>query len=178
MNDISGGLADPAMVDVVRSADVPYVVMHWRGQSEVMDSLAVYDDVVEDVCRELTARVEALVAAGIDERAIVLDPGFGFAKRPEHNWSLLARLDAMVALGWPVLVGASRKRFLAQAVPSPDGPRADAAPPSPAARDDATAATSALAAAAGAWAVRVHEAAASAAAVRVAARLAEARAGR
>jgi dihydropteroate synthase len=104
-----------------------------------------------------------LLASGIDERNLVLDPGFGFAKRPDHSWRLLAELPRLVDLGYPVLVGTSRKRFLAQVVPGSTGDT----PASPAARDDATAATSTLAAAAGAWAVRVHEAAASAAAVRV-----------
>ena len=165
VNDVSGGLADPAMADVVRGAGVRYVAMHWRGRSEVMDSLAVYDDVVADVCRELAGRVEALVAAGIEESAIVLDPGFGFAKNPAHNWTLLAHLDAVLALGRPVLVGTSRKRFLAEAAP-PGAPASGAET-----RDDATAATSVLAARAGAWAVRVHEVGASAAAVRVVERL-------
>ena len=174
VNDVSGGLADPTMIEVIRSARVPYVVMHWRGPSEVMDSLADYDDVVHDVRRELTGRVEALVGAGIDERWIVLDPGFGFAKRPEHNWDLLAHLDALVALGRPVLVGTSRKRFLAQVVPSPTAAEGEVTLQSLRARDDVTAATSVVAAVAGAWAVRVHEVAPSAAAVRVVARLAEA----
>ena len=163
VNDVSGGLADPGLVEVVAQARVPYVVMHWRGQSEVMESLAVYDDVVAEVVAELRSRVDALVAAGVDERHIILDPGFGFAKRPEHNWRLLAELPRLVGLGHPVLVGTSRKRFLAQAVPQTNGLSSLPA----AGRDDATAATSALAAAAGVWAVRVHEPAPSAAAVRV-----------
>ncbi len=162
INDVSGGLADPEIVDVVREAGVPYVVMHWRGHSDVMDSLAVYDDVVSEVIAELMDRVDALLTAGLDRESLVLDPGFGFAKAAEHNWRLLAALPRLVALGYPVLVGTSRKRFLAQAITSESG--------EPMSRDDATAATTVLAAAAGVWAVRVHEVAASATAVRVVAR--------
>jgi dihydropteroate synthase len=138
--------------------------MHWRGPSDRMEQLAVYGDVVAEVRDELARRLEALVAAGVDEERIVLDPGFGFAKRVEHGWALLAHLDALAALGRPLLVGTSRKRFLAEAVAG-----------DPQERDAATAATSALAAAAGAWGVRVHEARGSADAVRVAAAIAGAR---
>jgi dihydropteroate synthase len=171
VNDVSGGLADPAMPELAADARVPFVAMHWRGASDRMEELAVYTDVVADVRDELVRRLEVLVAAGVDEERIVLDPGFGFAKRAEHGWALLAHLDELAALGRPLLVGASRKRFLASALAAPgDG--------LPEERDAATAATSALAAAAGAWAVRVHEVRASADAVRVAAALAAARAGR
>jgi dihydropteroate synthase len=156
----------------VADARVPYVAMHWRGASDLMDALATYDDVVADVRAELARRLDALVAAGVEADRIVLDPGFGFAKRPEHGWALLAHLDALATLGRPLLVGTSRKRFLAEVVAVPPGADGSGAP---AARDGATAATSALAAAAGAWAVRVHEARASADAVRVAAVLAAAR---
>ncbi|MFN8078567.1 MAG: dihydropteroate synthase [Kineosporiaceae bacterium] len=172
VNDISGGQADPAMISTVAEAGVPYVVMHWRGFSDVMESLTHYEDVVTDVCAELSRQVAALVAAGVDERRLVLDPGFGFAKNAEQNWQVFAALDRLVGLGRPVLVGTSRKRFLGQAVTRA---AADGGAPGPASRDDATAATSALAAAAGAWAVRVHQVAASADAVRVAARTAQAR---
>jgi dihydropteroate synthase len=170
VNDVSGGLADPAMAGLVADARVPFVAMHWRGASDRMEELAVYGDVVTDVRDELARRVDALVAAGVDEECIVLDPGFGFAKRSEHGWALLGRLDALLALGRPLLVGTSRKRFLEQALAVPS----DGA--GPGGRDGATAATSALAAAAGAWAVRVHEARGSADAVRVAAAVAAARA--
>jgi dihydropteroate synthase len=173
VNDVSGGQADPAMPQLAADARVPFVAMHWRGPSDRMEQLAGYDDVVADVRDELARRVEALVAAGVDEDCIVLDPGFGFAKRVEHGWILLAHLDALAALGRPLLVGTSRKRFLAQAVAAPSDPNGDGG--SPAERDLATAATSALAAAAGAWAVRVHEARGSADAVRVAAAVAAAR---
>ena len=175
VNDVSGGLADPTMAELAADARVPYVAMHWRGASHRMEQLAVYDDVVAEVRDELARRVEALVAAGVDEDRIVLDPGFGFAKRAEHGWTLLAHLDALAALGRPLLVGTSRKRFLAQAVAVPSDPNGAGA--GAAERDAATAATSAIAAAAGAWAVRVHEARGSADAVRVAAAIAAARAG-
>ena len=172
VNDVSGGLADPAMAHLVADARVPYVAMHWRGASDRMDELATYGHVVADVRGELARRLEALVAAGVEAERVVLDPGFGFAKRSEHGWVLLAHLDALAALGRPLLVGTSRKRFLAEALAV--APPADGAG-TPADRDAATAATSALAAAAGAWAVRVHEARPSADAVRVAAALAAAR---
>jgi dihydropteroate synthase len=172
VNDISGGLADPAMTELVADARVPFVVMHWRGASDRMEQLAVYGDVVDDVRAELSRRVEALADAGVDPGRVVLDPGFGFAKRAGHGWALLARLDELLALGHPLLVGTSRKRFLGRAVTVPGGAGV------PEERDHATAATSVLAAVAGAWAVRVHEARASADAVRVAAAVAAARAGR
>lgn len=172
VNDVSGGRADPQMPATIAHAGVPYVVMHWRGHSDVMESLARYDDVVGEVCAELAARMEALARAGVDERQVILDPGFGFAKQAEHNWHLLAGLDQLLGLGRPVLVGTSRKRFLADAVTGrAAGDRGAGALD----RDHATAATSALAAAAGAWGVRVHDVAPSADAVRVAALLGRAR---
>jgi len=161
INDISGGLADPGIAAVAARAGVPFVAMHWKGPSDVMEGLAVYDDVVAEVVTHLEQRLAALVEAGLDERQVVLDPGFGFAKKPEHSWQLLARLDALLAIGRPLLVGTSRKRFLAGAVT--DAERRS----TPVDRDPATAATSVLAAAAGAWGVRVHDVAASADAVRV-----------
>ncbi|NCT91900.1 dihydropteroate synthase [Cellulomonas sp. APG4] len=163
VNDVSGGLADPAMYDVVARTGVVYVAMHWRGHADVMDDLAAYDDVVADVRDELASRLEAVVAAGARPEQVVLDPGLGFAKPGRDNWPLLAHLDALVGLGRPVLVGASRKRFLGHLLAGPDG-----APVAPAARDRATAAVSALAAVAGAWCVRVHDVPGSADAVRVA----------
>lgn len=165
VNDVSGGMADPGMAEVVASTGTAYVAMHWRGHADVMDAHDVYDDVVADVRRELAERVAALRAAGVRDEQVVLDPGLGFAKTGESNWPLLARLPELVADGYPVLVGASRKRFLGHLLAGPDG-----TPVPPHERDDATAAVTALAAAAGAWAVRVHEVAASVAAVRVAAR--------
>jgi dihydropteroate synthase len=163
VNDVSGGLADPQLPKLVAQADVPYVVMHWRGPSAEMQQLARYDDVVDEVCRELSQRIEAVVAAGVDPGSIVIDPGIGFAKQAEHNWALLANLDRLHALGRPLLVGASRKSFLGALLADDSGPRGLED------RDAATAAITALVAAAGAWGVRVHDAASSADAVRVAA---------
>jgi dihydropteroate synthase len=173
VNDVSGGLADPAMPRLVAKAAVPYVVMHWRGHSHDMDTRSVYTDVVREVTDELKARIGAVVTEGVDPAMIIVDPGLGFAKRPEHghNWSLLAHLDALRGLGHPVLVAASRKRFLGRLLVAPDGT------PRPFAEcDDATVAVTALAAAAGAWCVRVHVVRPNADAVRVAAALTTARA--
>jgi len=158
VNDVSGGLADEAMLPLVASLGVPYVAMHWRAHSAEMQSRAVYDDVVAEVCEELTERRDAALAVGVQR--LVLDPGLGFAKTGDHNWTLLQHLDVLTALGHPVLVGASRKAFL--------GGLLDGRPP--AGRDAATAAVTVLAAQAGAWAVRVHDVAGSADAVRVVAR--------
>jgi dihydropteroate synthase len=152
VNDVSGGLADPAMAKVVAAAGVPWVLMHWRGHSRDMQALARYGDVVADVRRELIRQVDVAVAAGVGPGNIVLDPGLGFAKTAEHNWTLLARLDELTALGFPVLVGASRKAFLGRLLAGPDG-----SPAPVEAREHATVATSVLAAAMGAWGVRVHE---------------------
>lgn len=148
VNDVSGGLADADMAAVVAGLDVDYVAMHWRAHSTEMDGRDRYDDVVAEVRDELSARVGALTDAGVDPARIVLDPGLGFAKVGESNWPLLARLDALQALGHRVLVGASRKRFLGAVLD--DGAE-------PADREHATTAVTVLAAQAGAWAVRVHE---------------------
>ena len=165
VNDVSGGLADPEMPRLVAAAGVSYVVVHWRGPSDDMYARAVYTDVVREVRDELTRRVAAVVAAGVDPGRIVVDPGLGFGKRPEHNWPLLAGLADMAVLGgvsFPVLVGASRKRFLGLLLAGPDGtPRPFGG------CDGATVAVTALAAAAGAWCVRVHRVPANADAVRV-----------
>jgi dihydropteroate synthase len=169
VNDVSGGLADPTLPTLVAEARVPYVVMHWRGHSADMQQKATYDDVVAEVCKELIERVDAVVAAGVDPAAVVIDPGIGFAKTAAHNWALLAHLDRLVALGPPLLVGASRKSFLGSLLADEDGPRPVDE------RDDATAAITTLAGAAGAWGVRVHEVAASADAVRVVAAVKAAR---
>ncbi|WP_240324179.1 dihydropteroate synthase [Streptomyces cavourensis] len=163
VNDVSGGLADPDMVPAVAAAGVPFVVMHWRGFSESMNSLAVYEDVVAEVLAELRQRMDAVVAGGLDPDRVVIDPGLGFAKLAPHDLALVARLEELHALGRPLLVAASRKRFLGHVLAGPD-----ATPPPARERDAATAAVSALAARAGAWAVRVHEVAATADAVRVA----------
>jgi dihydropteroate synthase len=160
VNDISGGLADDGMAALVADAGVPWVLMHWRGHSRDMYSRAEYGDVVTEVCGELSARVDAAVSAGVDPAQLVLDPGLGFAKQSGHNWALLAALPRVVALGLPVLVGASRKSFLGRLFADADG-----APRPAEGRDAATLATTVLAAEAGAWGVRVHDAAASADAV-------------
>ncbi|HEY2264821.1 MAG TPA: dihydropteroate synthase [Streptosporangiaceae bacterium] len=163
VNDVSGGLADPAMARLIAEAHVPYVAMHWRGPSRDMRQRAVYQDVVAEVAGELRGRLDALVRAGVDRRQVVLDPGLGFAKRPAHNWQLLNRFGELEALDQPVLVGASRKAFLGALL----GSGHDTPPPS--GRDMATAAVSALAAAAGAYCVRVHDVPPTLDAVRVAA---------
>jgi dihydropteroate synthase len=167
VNDVSGGLADPQMPRLVAAAGVSYVLVHWRGHSRDMYSRAAYADVVSEVRDELTRRVDAVVTAGVDPGRIVIDPGLGFGKRPEHNWPLLTHLADFSRLGgrtFPVLVGASRKRFLGLLLAGPDGtPRPfDGS-------DAATVAISALAATAGAWCVRVKQVPANADAVRVAA---------
>ena len=152
VNDVSGGLADPDMAKLVAERGVPWVLMHWRGHSKDMTSLANYADVVTDVRDELSDRVDAALAAGVSPDALVLDPGLGFAKHAEHDWALLQRLDVLGKLGFPLLVGASRKRFLGRLLANPDG-----TPRPPDGREVATAAISALAAVAGVWGVRVHD---------------------
>ena len=151
VNDVSGGLADPEMAPLVAERGVPFVAMHWRGHSREMQGRAVYDDVVADVVRELTERVDALVGAGVSPDAVVLDPGFGFAKRAEHNWQLLRRIDDVVGLGHRVLVGTSRKTFLGSVGRSPETARP------PLERDVAPAATTVHVARHGVWCVRVHD---------------------
>jgi dihydropteroate synthase len=151
VNDVSGGLADEGMARLVADAGVPWVLMHWRGHSREMQAAARYGDVVTEVAAELTARVEDVVAAGVDPAQLVLDPGLGFAKNAEHNWALLAGLDRLVGLGLPVLVGASRKTFLGRLLAAPDGTVRPVE-----GREAATVAISVLAAQAGAWGVRVH----------------------
>ncbi|MEE4545190.1 dihydropteroate synthase [Streptomyces sp. V4-01] len=163
VNDVSGGLSDPAMIPVVAAAGTPFVVMHWRGQSIDMNNRAVYGDVLAEVFDELRAGVDRAVAGGVDPERIVVDPGLGFAKNADHDLALLARLATLRELGRPVLVAASRKRFLGRVLAGAAG----AAPPARE-RDAATAAVTAIAAREGAWAVRVHEVHASADAVRVA----------
>ncbi|HWE90756.1 MAG TPA: dihydropteroate synthase [Pseudonocardiaceae bacterium] len=152
VNDVSGGLADPDMARVVAEHEAPWILMHWRGPSAEMDALARYQDVVTDVRDELSARVDAALAAGVPVGCLVLDPGLGFAKTAAHNWALLHRLDVLLKLGFPVLIGASRKRFLGRLLSDSDG-----SPRPPDGREDATAAVSALAAVAGAWGVRTHD---------------------
>ena len=172
INDVSGGLADPAMPEAMARAGVDVVAMHWRGHSSGMEDLARYGDVVADVRDELAGRVAALTSAGVARERIILDPGLGFAKTPEHNWALVRRLDEITALGLRVLVGASRKRFLRELAASVAAAPAEPAAAEPAAAepaaadrwrlpDVATATTSVLAAQGGAWGVRVHDVAAT-----------------
>ena len=144
INDVSGGLYDPGMAAVAAETHAWFVVMHWRGGADVEPQ---YIDVVSEVRAELKARVAELVVFGVPQERIVIDPGLGFAKTAEHNWELLGRLDELTALA-PVLVGASRKRFLGALLPE-GAPVAE--------RDGATAVISALAARSGAWGVRVHD---------------------
>ncbi|MGO2660852.1 dihydropteroate synthase [Mycetocola reblochoni] len=148
VNDVSGGLADPAMLGTVAASEADYVLGHWRGHADRMAQRAHYADAAVEVRDELARRRDVAVAAGIAPERIVLDPGLGFAKTAEHNWRVLARLDLLTALGHRVLVGASRKRFVAELLP--EGSEAMAA------RDAPSALVHALAAQAGAWGVRAH----------------------
>lgn len=145
INDVSGGLADGGMARVVADTGAHFAVMHWRGPADVAP---VFTDVVAEVRAELKARVAELVVAGVDPAKIVLDPGIGFGKAPEHNWALLTHLDEIASLGHGILVGASRKRFIGALLPE-GAPMED--------RDLPTAVISALVARQGAWAVRVHD---------------------
>ncbi len=152
VNDVSGGLADPLILDVVAEHGAAYVVMHWRAHSAVMQQLASYDDVLVDVRDELALRLDAASAAGIAEDRLVVDPGLGFAKTADHNWELLRRLPELAALGVPILVGSSRKSFLGSLLASADGtprPVLD--------REAANVALTTIAAIQGVWGVRVHE---------------------
>ena len=146
VNDVSAGLSDPDMLAVVASLGCPYIAMHTRGESSDMHVRAVYDDVVAEVVSELRARARASLAAGISPENLILDPGIGFAKESEHNWKILSHLDAFTAIGYPILIGASRKRFLGQLVGSS---MTDA-------RESATIALTTLLAEQGVWGVRVH----------------------
>ncbi|MFC6704152.1 dihydropteroate synthase [Flexivirga alba] len=151
INDVSGGLADPQMTFVAARTGVGFVVMHWRGHSHDMQTRAVYDDVTADVCRELADQVGAALDAGVRREQIVIDPGLGFAKTGEQNWVLLQHLSAFQDMQLPVLVGASRKSFLARV-----GSRAGGPVPAEQ-RDFATAAVSVVLAQADVWAIRVHD---------------------
>ena len=148
INDVSGGLADPGMAAVIAAHEVDFVAMHWRGHSNTMDEQANYGDVVSDVRAELENRLAALTASGIPLERIALDPGLGFAKLSQHNWQLLARLGELSELGRPLLIGASRKRFLGALLPA-DAPMT--------ARDLPSAVVSALCAQQRVWALRVHD---------------------
>ncbi|MET9210338.1 MULTISPECIES: dihydropteroate synthase [unclassified Nocardia] len=157
VNDVSGGRADPNMVKVVAESGVPWILMHWRAGADYRHTGPAdhYDDVVAEVRAELAAQVELAVAAGVAPERLILDPGLGFAKNAEHNWELLGALPELIADGLPILIGASRKRFLGALLADESGPR----PPD--GRETATAAVSAIAASQGAWGVRVHDVRAS-----------------
>ena len=142
INDVSGGLADPLMLQTAARLGVPYIAMHWRGQSKDMNSKAIYNDVVIDVISELQERITAALDAGIEVSNLIIDPGLGFAKDAEHNWEIIDSVDSFVDLGYPVLIGASRKRFLGGE--SPDE------------REQATIDLTKRLATTGVWAVRVH----------------------
>ncbi len=142
INDVSGGLADPNMLQTAARLKVPYIAMHWRGQSKDMNSRAIYSDVVIDVIAELQERITAALDAGIEEGNLIIDPGLGFAKDAHHNWEIIDSIDSFVDLGYPVLVGGSRKRFLGG--DSPDE------------REQATIDLTKRLATTGVWAVRVH----------------------
>lgn len=142
VNDVSGGAADPDMFAIVAQLGCKFTLMHWRGHSKDMNSKAVYGDVVAEVIEEVTIQLDKALAAGIKRENIILDPGIGFAKDPEHNWEILNRIEEFVALGYPVLIGHSRKRFLGG--DSPDG------------REVATVAVTQSLVGKGIWAVRVH----------------------
>lgn len=169
INDVSGGLADPDMLAAVAGTDAVYICSHWRGLLADADAAATYHDVTEEVLAELSARLDAARSAGIPDERLISDPGLGFSKRTDHNWQLLADLDRFVGLGLPVLVGASRKRFISETVPHAlrTGPTADATLANQA-RDAATAAVAALLFDRGIWGWRVHNAAATSAALAVA----------
>jgi dihydropteroate synthase len=153
VNDVSGGRADPAMAPLVAETGAPWILMHWRSvDADRPHDVPDYADVVGDVRDELLASVEAAVTAGVDPSKLIIDPGLGFAKSAEHNWTLLAALPQFVDTGIPVLVGASRKRFLGTLL-ADDAGEARA----PAGRETATAVISALAMMHGAWGVRVHD---------------------
>ncbi len=142
INDVSGGLADPLMLQTAAELKVPYIAMHWRGQSKDMNSKAIYGDVVSDVISELQERISAALDAGITAENLVIDPGLGFAKDADHNWAIIDAIEQFVALGYPVLVGASRKRFLGGDTPDE--------------REQATIDLTKRLAPTGVWAVRVH----------------------
>ncbi|MEV6772671.1 dihydropteroate synthase [Nocardia sp. NPDC051030] len=153
VNDVSGGRADTDMVKVVAAARVPWILMHWRAEADYRHTGAAdhYEDVVAEVWRELRAQVDLAVAGGVDFENLILDPGLGFAKNAGHNWELLGGIDEFVGSGLPILIGASRKRFLGALLADGETPR----PPD--GREVATATISALAAEHGAWGVRVHD---------------------
>jgi dihydropteroate synthase len=147
INDVSGGLADAAMLDTAAELKVPYIAMHWRGHSKEMNNMAVYTNVVEEVITELNLRIEAALSAGVSKSNLIIDPGIGFAKEAADNWLIIEEIERFVALGYPVLVGASRKRFLGG--------------DDPISREAATVELTKRLSQSGIWAVRVHGVAAN-----------------
>ena len=147
INDVSGGLADEKMASVIaQNPKIQYIAMHWRGHSKEMQKKAVYKDVVKEVKDELDERVSQLLKAGIDPEQIILDPGIGFAKESDHNWEILKNIERFQLLGYPLLIGASRKRFLGELVNAPE----------PDQREAATIALTTELARLKVWAVRTH----------------------
>jgi dihydropteroate synthase len=147
VNDVSGGLADPDMYKLIAmNPKVQYIIMHWRAHSKTMQEHATYKDVVKEVKEELEERIESAIAAGVHPEQIIVDPGLGFAKLPEHNWELLRNIDRIALLGYPILIGASRKRFLGEltGATNPDD------------REAASIAVTAMVAKQGVWGVRTH----------------------
>lgn len=167
VNDVSGGKSDPEMLSYVATLDSPYILMHWRGPSNIMNTLTDYQDVVTDVTAEISDQVEMAVAAGIARERIAIDPGIGFAKTVDQNWPILKHLDVLEGLGLPILMGASRKKFLGELL-SKDGIARDLAE-----RESATTAISTLMAARGLWSVRVHDVKPSSDAIAVVDRIAK-----
>ena len=160
VNDVSGGLADENMHKSVADLNVPYVLMHWRGHSTVMDNLATYSNVVTEVVSEIQLQVDNAIKSGISGNKIVIDPGLGFAKNIEHNWEILKKFNELHKLNLPIYIGASRKRFLTDFAIPPGSLE-------PKDRDIATSIISSYVSLNGAWAVRVHDVLASSAAVKI-----------
>lgn len=169
INDVSGGLADPGMFQVAADTGATIIISHWRGFSDQMDTLATYDDVAAEVAAELKMRVDAALAVGVKQTQIVVDPGLGFAKDMQQNWKLVARLEKLEELGYPILVGASRKRFIAGVI-EPEEP----AEVSNERRDLATAVLTALLLQRKIWGVRVHNVLATSDAIKIVAALRDA----
>jgi len=169
INDVSGGKADPNMSDLLATIEVPYILMHWRGHSTEMNSMTEYGNVASDVRQELNDQALDVISSGVASDRIVLDPGIGFAKTGEQNWSLLAQLDSLQELGYPLLVGASRKKFLGELLAA-DGVARDVDQ-----RESATTAITTLLATARVWAVRVHDVRAARDAVAVVQKMQESR---
>ena len=167
VNDVSGGKSDPEMLHYVSTLDTPYILMHWRGPSNIMNTLTDYNDVVADVTAEISEQVDVAIAAGIARERIAIDPGIGFAKTVDQNWPILKHLDVLEELGLPILMGASRKKFLGELL-AKDGVARESDE-----RESATTAISTLMAARGLWAVRVHDVKPSSDAVAVVDRIAK-----